>query len=273
MYHILRFPGFKAKAITFSYDDGSINDRRLIKIFNDHGLKGTFNLNSSHFTNYNDDWVIHEDEALSLYAGHEIAVHGKEHLAWTHFPSELTVNDILEDRKYFERLTGKIINGMAYPCGGYNDDVVNIARYCGLKYGRTTVSTRDFAIPADWLRMPATCHHNDPELFALADKFNSYVAGECAWDGKPYLFYVWGHSHEFARENNWDRIEKFADAVSGKDDVWYATNGEIYNYVQAFKSLVWSVDRSTIYNPTATDVYLRLDRQNVLVPSGKTWAR
>ena len=36
----------KMKAITFSYDDGVTQDKRLIEIFNKYGLKATFNLNS-----------------------------------------------------------------------------------------------------------------------------------------------------------------------------------------------------------------------------------
>lgn len=33
----LRFPGGKAKALTFSYDDGVEQDIRLIEIFRKHG--------------------------------------------------------------------------------------------------------------------------------------------------------------------------------------------------------------------------------------------
>lgn len=36
----------KRKALTFSYDDGVLQDERLIRIFNKYGLKATFNLNS-----------------------------------------------------------------------------------------------------------------------------------------------------------------------------------------------------------------------------------
>ena len=34
------FPGGKAKALTMSYDDGKVQDRRLIDIFNKYGIKG-----------------------------------------------------------------------------------------------------------------------------------------------------------------------------------------------------------------------------------------
>ena len=43
------FPNFKEKAVTFSYDDGVIYDKKLIEIFNRYGLKGTFNLSSGKF--------------------------------------------------------------------------------------------------------------------------------------------------------------------------------------------------------------------------------
>ena len=34
------------KALTFSYDDGVEQDRRLVELFNKNNLKCTFNLNS-----------------------------------------------------------------------------------------------------------------------------------------------------------------------------------------------------------------------------------
>ena len=39
------FPEGKAKALTMSYDDGKIQDERLVSIFNRYGIRGTFNLN------------------------------------------------------------------------------------------------------------------------------------------------------------------------------------------------------------------------------------
>ena len=36
----------KKGCLTFSYDDGTKHDYRLVEIFNKYGMKGTFNLNS-----------------------------------------------------------------------------------------------------------------------------------------------------------------------------------------------------------------------------------
>ena len=64
MYAFLRFPGFKKKAFTLSYDDGVIFDKRLIEIFNENGLKATFNLNSGHF---GEGRRLSLEEAVELY--------------------------------------------------------------------------------------------------------------------------------------------------------------------------------------------------------------
>ena len=35
------FPGGKHKVLTMSYDDGKVQDRKLVSIFNKYGIKGT----------------------------------------------------------------------------------------------------------------------------------------------------------------------------------------------------------------------------------------
>ena len=99
----------------------------------------------------------------------------------------------------FEELFGKVIRGFAYPYGAYDDKSVEILKNCGICYARTVNSTRDFRIPQDWLRLPATCHHNDPELMNLADRF---INTKNSWS--PMLFYLWGHSYEFEQFDNFN---------------------------------------------------------------------
>lgn len=63
----------------------------------------------------------------------------------------------------------------------------------------------------------------------------------------PRLFYLWGHSYEFERDNNWELLEQIYEKLSGKSDIWYATNMEIYNYVKAYNSLEYSADGNLVY--------------------------
>lgn len=265
----LRFPGFLEKAVTLSYDDGNIADRRLVEILNRHGLKCTFNLNSGWiFKTPRDENRIRPEELKSLYldAGHEIAVHGTQHLSLTDVDSAVATNDILSDRKKWEEITGAPVRGMAYACGRYNDRVVRILEACGIAYARTTQATEKFEMPDDWLRLPATCHHDNPRLMELVERFlnEPYV-----WKHHPRLFYLWGHSYEFDRKNNWRVIEQFAQEIGEREDVFYATNGELYAYVQAYRRLEYAVDGTTIFNPSALDVYLHLAGKDILVPAGK----
>ena len=66
----------KNKAITFSYDDGAVQDIRLIELLNRYGLKATFNLNSGLLGGYN---RVPQQDVAALYAGHEIAAHTLTH--------------------------------------------------------------------------------------------------------------------------------------------------------------------------------------------------
>lgn len=71
--------------------------------------------------------------------------------------------------------------------------------------------------------------------------------------------YIWGHSYEFVRDANWGLMEQFCQLVGGRDDVWYATNMEIVDYIKAYDKLKFSADLSFVYNPTAHNVWLSVN--------------
>lgn len=268
-YFQMRFPDFKRKALTLSYDDDDLHNRRLVEILNRYGLKGTFNLNSGFFgiAGY-----LSAEEAVELFkdSPHEVAVHGFRHCSLDRVDSATAVNDIIEDRKTLEKLFGRVIKGMAYANGFYDDKVVEMLKQCGISYARTTVSTGNFDMTNDWLKMPATCHHKAPNLMDLAKQFVEETGQGYFWSRSPKLFYLWGHSFEFAREDNWQVMEEFAKYIGGREEIWYATNGEIYDYAKAFERLEFSVDGKYVYNPSAREVFfMTLDGKNVSVKAGE----
>ncbi|MBQ3115654.1 MAG: polysaccharide deacetylase family protein [Clostridia bacterium] len=273
----LRFPDFKEKALTLSYDDGVRQDKRLISILDKYGIKATFNINAGLFNDKRDSETVGrmtKEEAVELYSNsvHEIANHGYKHLHWSVFNDATVVNDVIKDRSTLESIFGRVIKGMAYPNGSINctETTVDILKKCGINYARTTQNTEKFDIPTDWLKMGATCHHNNPKLMQLAEEFLDSTPKKYFWANTPKLFYLWGHSYEFDNNNNWEVIEKFCEFVGGKEDVWYATNGEIYDYVTAFDRLEFSVDESLVYNPSAVDVYIQYYSVKAVIPAGKT---
>lgn len=272
----IRFPNFISKAVTLSYDDGVRQDKRLVKIMQKHGLKGTFNLSSGllgeQYLPEETSGHMSVREALELYipAGMEIAAHGHKHLSLSKVTAAIATNDVITDRKTLENTFGVIVDGLAYANGAYNDQAVDILRNCGIKYARTTASTESFALPEDWLRLPATCHHDNPRLMALAKQFVEWTERSYWWANAAQLFYLWGHSYEFDNNDNWHVIEEFADYIGGREDVWYATNGEIYDYLQACNRLRFSVDGAQIFNPSSIDVYLDMFGKKIVVHAGET---
>ena len=252
----------KHKAFTMSFDDGQVHDLRLVDIFNKYGIKGTFHLNSGKLDDEKGTFLTSEDVATK-FEGHEISVHSLTHPFLERISDEEIVNEIVEDRKILEKLCGYPVRGMSYPFGTYTKDLIPKLRTLGMQYSRTVKSTGKFTVPEDFMEWHPTCHQIDGRIYdyLTACKENKYPMP---------LFYVWGHSYEFEHNDNWARIEEFGQKGGGNEGVWYATNMEIYDYIQAYKKLEFSVDGVTIHNPTAIDIYFECERKNYLVKAGET---
>ena len=191
------FPGGKHKALTLSYDDGNIADRRLVEIFNRYGIKATFNLNGG--LNDKQDKVP-VGEYAGLYGGHEIACHTITHPTLERCPADQVVLQVLEDRKILEKYTGYAVRGLAYPNGSYNSEIKSMLPSTGVRYARVVANSGSFSMPEDTMEWRPTCHH-DHDLDELAGQFLELKKVQYL-----YLMYVWGHSYEFNNNDNWDII-------------------------------------------------------------------
>ena len=244
------YPKGKTKAVTLSYDDGGTDDRKLVQLCNQYGVKGTFHLTSGFFGL---GGYFSKEEASHLYKGHEISAHTRTHPHLTRLPKESAIEEIRQDRHQLEGISEYPVIGMSYPFGAYNDDVIRLLKAQGIVYSRTVLSTNSFHLPEDFMKWHPTCHHNQ-NLLETASRF---------LEENPYLtmplLYVWGHSYEFPKDNNWNVMEDFLQLVSGRNEIWFATNIEIYRYIQAQKSLVFSVDCSWVYNPSGISVWIGID--------------
>lgn len=70
MINFDRFKDGKSSILTMSYDDGVLSDKRLIQIFDQYGIKGTFHLNSGLF---GEGERLLCDEVSEVYKNHEIS--------------------------------------------------------------------------------------------------------------------------------------------------------------------------------------------------------
>lgn len=260
IYHA--FPGGRAKALTMSYDDGKLADVRLLEIFNRYGIKGTFNLN---YGLMDMDIRLKPEQISRLYQGHEIATHTMTHPTIARCPLTQVAKEILEDREGLERITGGLVRGHAYPNGSYNEEIKDLFQKLGIAYARVVEPTEGFELPTDPMEWHPTCHHNHPRLLEMAQWFVDFPK-------KQYLklMYVWGHSYEFDADDNWDRIEEFCRIVGGREDIWYATNIEIIDYMQVLRNLQFTADCAAVYNPSAHSAWLSVgDSDTVEVPGGE----
>ena len=226
------------KFLTFSFDDGTVQDERLIALFDQYGLKGTFNLNSGRFGVCRrivhegievDHNVISESRVRTLYQGHEIAAHTVNHPNLVRQTPEVVIREVDEDCKALEALSGQKIFGMAYPGAGlyYTEEVAELIRKnTQIRYARGCKNHHSFVMPQNLMLWEPTCHQNDSELMALAEQFIQAEAGQ-----EDLLFYVWGHSFEFDKFQSWTAFERFCEKIAGHKDIEYVTNGEVARYI------------------------------------------
>lgn len=274
----MRYPGGKAKALTFSYDDGVPQDKRLAALFDQYGLKATFNFNCEAMRDVN--FTKEQIKEYFLSKGHEIAVHGANHRANGNVRPIEGIKDVLDCRLELEAKCDCIIRGMAYPDTGITQ-MGNFGNYEMIKqylteldiaYARTLgCDNNSFMLPNDFHAWMPTAHHNNPKIMDFIEEFLQLDISEKTYHARrtPRLFYIWGHSYEFDYNNNWEHIDKICKKFADNDEIWYATNIEIYDYVQAYKSLRYSADGHKVYNPSLFTIWLDVDGTLHNVKSGE----
>ena len=225
----------KLKAITFSYDDGVTQDIRLIELLNKYGLKCTFNLNSELLGRKGiltregqriSHYKIYPEDVKSVYDGHEVAVHTLTHPNLTQLTDAEIIHQVEQDRLNLSELVGYEVIGMAYPCGGINNDdrtAKIIKENTGVKYCRTITCNNSFNPQDNLYRLnPSAYHLHFDNLMSLGQQFIDLDAKT------PQILYIWGHSYEMDyRPDYWIRLEEFFKLISNKSDIFYGTNKEV----------------------------------------------
>ena len=226
----------KMKAVTFSYDDAVTQDIRFINLLNKYGLKCTFNLNSELLGKPNilcpfgmpvSHYKIHPRDIARIYEGHEVAAHTLTHPNLTQIEDDAEViRQVEKDRLRLSELAGYEVVGMAYPCGGVNNDdrVADLIRgNTGIKYSRTITSTHSFAPQQNLYRFNPTVYSMEyDKMMELGRKFVELDPDT------PQIFYIWGHTYEMDFESdNWVKMEEFFKLISGHSDIFYGTNKEV----------------------------------------------
>lgn len=256
-------------AMSQTWDDGQIYDRKLIDRMNHYGIKGSFNLNSYSLGRSIDEGFaslgefVTRDEIKKLYQGHELALHTVHHPWMAAWGKDGIRTQLIQNKIDLESCVGYPIKGMALPFNRSSPEIRSCAKELGIKYIRGGNGAPDTITPEDF-------HH-----WQYNTNFVKYdrVAIE-HFIKTPYpqkLFTLMGHSFEMERlENGWEKLEEILKEWSEIPNIWYATFLEIFEYIDAFKRLEWTFNGQVVKNPNAVDLYLRVNKKVIKIESGAT---
>jgi hypothetical protein len=78
---------------------------------------------------------------------------------------------------------------------------------------------------------------------------------------------IWGHSWEMGTDQKkWDETEKFFNLLANNQAIYYTSQIDLVDYINAFRNLKFSVDKNNVTNPSAINVCIKINTKvfNVL---------
>ncbi|HAS83801.1 MAG TPA: hypothetical protein DCS43_14295 [Verrucomicrobia bacterium] len=197
------------------WDDGDVDDIRLVEILRKHGARATFNINPGGWKSkrreahrFKGEYQVNRltlDEMPQVYAGFCIGGHTMTHPLLNAIDPDWALTELVECKRYIETHFGQQDCGMAYPCGAYDDPVKELVRKAGYLYSRTTLNV-DLRLNTDApMALHTHCHFLAPDFW---EKFNAVKA----IDGD---FYFWGHTFELMGDDTrWQALDTMIGRLS-----------------------------------------------------------
>jgi len=284
----IRFPGGKYKAVTFSFDDGAVEDMWLVDLLKSHGMKATFNMNTGwipdsedfDFGNLPEHIFVTKDYCHRMTveqmrntfpgSGMELATHGAQHAVLNWLEDDAMIHEVMRDRMILEDIMGESVRGHAYAQGSYDKRVLEVLPKAGIVYARTCWFHDDFTLPVNFMEWGPTCGYNNK---AVVDRFAEIKPeSNCIWfsDVHAKLIYIFAHSYELSLNKDFDVMERNVEVLSKMDDAWFCTNMEYYRYTMAFRSLDFNLARDRVYNPSAIPVWIFMNDKVIEIGPGET---
>ncbi len=272
----LRFPGGLEKAVSFTFDDGTVEDRRVADRMGELGLRGTFNINSGWFGRKTFNPRLTAEETVEALDRDfvEIACHGAFHVDPTRVDASTFIWDVMRDRDALEKLFRRPITGFAYPQSAFTKDAMELLERLGFEYARAGGGS-EFRLPKNCYELRTTCHLLSGGFDEYAEKFLPFRCSDDLWwdSADAQFFNIFCHSYEISgKGGRWETAFRHMEAVAGHSDIWYATNIEVIRYIRAYRALVFSLERGSVYNPSCRTVWFRHDGGIGSVGPGETAA-
>ncbi|MCX6146991.1 MAG: polysaccharide deacetylase family protein [Candidatus Kapabacteria bacterium] len=175
---------FPKKPLILTFDDGYKNNfKNLLPLMNEYGFKGVLYLLGDSSIEYNfwdADTGDHKDELMNsderkefVKAGWEIGAHSITHRNFTEISLDEVKEEIQESKYKLEQELNINIISFAYPTGLYNQEVIEITKASGIKYG-TATDTGGLRIQNDFFRIFRASMFPQDKLFEIWKKTSSW---------------------------------------------------------------------------------------------------
>lgn len=266
------YPNGEYKAVTMRFDDGPVEDRIMIGLLNEYGLKATFYLVAGYLDK---NGSVTSSEIRKLYKGHEIGNHTYSHIdprSNVINPRELEI-ELKTGKQSLAEFWKKPIEGYAYVCSTFGD--VGEKRYKEIlsktehKYAIMGRENRAFEPDIkDSFDVGQSFRFSDPQLISEATKYCQYD------EDKLSIMFVMAHTYEFSNKSlpyDWNTVRSFFDVIAGKSDIWYATNGEVIGYLLAVNNFIsYNNDKDIFKNNTDKTIFFKRKSKLIELHEGES---
>ena len=225
----------KTRIVTTSWDDGHRLDLKLARMLSKHGVKGTFYISPFYLKD-----ILKEAQVKELDGSHEVGAHSLTHANLTSMPMNEAGKEITGSKLYLEKILKHEINMFCYPKGKYSQEIKEMVKKCGFLAARTC-NHGNFEFPKDPYEWQITLHASNRSPFMT---FKIWIKSRISpkslldWEtrakllfdsflNKGGIYHLWGHSWEIEARNEWNKLERVLNYISGRNGVQYKTNGEI----------------------------------------------
>lgn len=215
------------KIVLLSFDDGTVQDSRLVQLLNRYNIPATFNLNSGledFVWEYEGKPVIrqHLPDTAEQYRGHEIASHSLHHYRLETLPPPQLRREVEEDCAALREIFGVAELGFAVPFTVCTEREIRIIRRF-VRYIRLSEFADSFAPPADPYHIPIHGLYNDPDI---REKIEAFARSELPVS----LFVMAGHSYELDMLDHWDYLEELLIFLRSFDFEFLTTMDYVNQY-------------------------------------------
>lgn len=202
------------------WDDGVVDDIRLIEILLRFGAKASFNLNfglheehrstSWKYLGTKEVWRLAQSELRGVYDGFLVSNHCYRHAPLGRVSPDIAEQEVREGRDALEQHFGYPVTGFAYPGGSYNPAAEKLVRAAGHVYARTIHMVDRVFPPENPMAFHPHCDFKDPRFW---EKFERARQADD-------VFYFMGHSYEILKESDWQAFEDQIARLADEEVTW-----------------------------------------------------